>query len=46
MRLEHDMAWLSEERTDGRDMYLKGKEVLLMLYYIDNNWHYFIKEYL
>ena len=27
-------------------MCLKGKEVLLMLYYIDKNWHYLIKEYL
>ena len=46
MRLKHDMAWLWEERADGRDMYLKGKQVLLMLYYIDKNWHYFIKQYL
>ena len=46
MRLEHDVAWLWEKREDSRIMCMKEKEVLLMLYFIDKNWHYFIKEYL
>ena len=46
MRLEDDVAWLWEERADSSYMCLKGKEVLIMLYYIDKNWHYLIKEYL
>ena len=46
MRLKHDVAWLWEEQADSSNMCLEGKEVLLMLYYIDKNWHYFIKEYL
>ena len=46
MRLEHDVAWLWEEQSYSSNMCLEGKEVLLMLYYINENWHYFIKEYL
>ena len=46
MRLEHDVAWLREEQSDSRNMYLKQKEVLIMLYYIDKNWYHFIKDYL
>ena len=45
-RLEHDVARLWEERVDSRNVCLKQKEVLLMLYYIDKNWYHFIKEYL
>ena len=38
MRLEHDVARLYEDRADSRNMCLKQKKVLLMLYYIDKNW--------
>ena len=41
-----DLAWLWQERTDRRNVFLKQKEVLLMLYNIDKNWYHFIKEYL
>ena len=43
---EHDVASLWEERADSRNVCLKQKEVLLMLYYINENWSHFIKEYL
>ena len=46
MRLEDNVAWLWEKRADSSNMCLKGKEVLLILYYIDKYWPYFIKEYL
>ena len=46
MKFEHDVEWLWEEWAGSSNMCLKGKEVLLVLYYIDKNWHYFIKEYL
>ena len=37
MRLKHDVAWLWEEQADSRNMCLIWKQVLLMLYYIDQN---------
>ena len=42
-RLEHDVEWLREEQAHIRNVCLKRKEVLLMLYYIDKNWYQFIK---
>ena len=44
MRLEHDAAWLWEEWALSSNMCLKGEKVFLMLYYIDKNLQYFIKE--
>ena len=41
-----DLEWLWQERTDRRNVCLKQKEALLMLYNIDKNWYHFIKEYL
>ena len=46
MRLEHDVAWFWEEQADSRNMCLKWREVLLMLYSTDKNWYHFTKEYL
>ena len=47
MRLKHDMVWLWEEQADNRNVCLKRKEVLLILYYMDKNcWYHFRKEYL
>ena len=40
------MAWLWKEQADSRNVCLKQKEVLLMLYYIDKNLYHFIKDYL
>ena len=37
MRLEYNVVWLWEERADSRNVYLKWKERLLLLYYIDKN---------
>ena len=45
MRLEHDVAWLWEEQADSRNLCLKQKEVLLILYYTDKNWYHLIKEH-
>ena len=44
MRPEHDVAWYWEEPADSRNVCVKRKEVLLMLYYIDKNWYHFVKE--
>ena len=38
MRLDHDVAWLWDQQADNRKVYVKLKEILLMLYYIDKNW--------
>ena len=46
MRLKYDVAWPWEELADNRNVCLKQKDVLLMLYYIDKNRYHFIKEYL
>ena len=46
MRLNYNVAWLWKEWVDSSNMCLEGKEVLLMPYFIDKNWHYFIKKYL
>ena len=46
IRLEHDVVWLWEEQAGSKNVCLKQKEALLMLYYIDKNWYHFIKEYL
>ena len=46
MRLEHDVVRPWEEQADSRNVCLKRKEVLLMLYLIEKNLSHFIKEYL
>ena len=46
MRLEHDVVWLWEERADSRNLCLKWKVLLFMLYYIDKNWYHFITVHL
>ena len=46
MRFEHDVTWIWEERVESRNMCLKQKEVLLMVYYIRKNWSHYIKDYL
>ena len=46
MILKHDAAGIWEEQADIRNLCLKWKEVLLMLYYIDKNWYHIIKAYL
>ena len=46
MSLKLDVAWLWEEQADSRNVCLKWKEVLHMLYYTDQNWYHFINEYL
>ena len=43
---QQDVAWLWEEQADSRNVCLKRKEVLHMLYDIYKNWYHFIKEYL
>ena len=35
MRLEDDVAWLWEEWADSNNMYLKVKELSLVMCYID-----------
>ena len=39
IRLKHDMAWLWEEQAESRNVCLKWKEVLLLLYHVDKNWN-------
>ena len=38
------VARLREERADSKNICLKQKEPLVMLYYTDKNWCHFIKE--
>ena len=40
MRLEHDVAWFWEEWASNGNVCLEGREVLIMLYYIDQNCYF------